>query len=145
MNDKLDISGFGILVTTNEYRQQQYSQYILTGITENTNTSNDQRNQLVVEIEQHQTEYKLSIRLWCFGENFETNWRRRHYFNSWGNQNDITEVKENKPFSINQTANVYYTLDDKNIFAARFSICTKTRIRFIKLLWIYPVSWVLHK
>jgi hypothetical protein len=27
-------------------------------------------------------------------------------------------VKENKPFSINQTANVYYTLDDKNIFAA---------------------------
>lgn len=33
--------------------------------------------------------------------------------------NPITENQNNTPFSINQNANIYYTLNDKNIFAAQ--------------------------
>jgi hypothetical protein len=121
VNDKLDISGFGILsdnktnIVNNSIRQ-----YILTGITENTNTSNDQRNQLAMlklsstykPNTNFQLDYDALVKTSKQTEDDAT------ISIVGGNQNDITEVKENKPFSINQTANVYYTLDDKNIFAA---------------------------
>ena len=121
VNDKLDVSGFGILsdnktnIVNNSIRQ-----YILTGITENTNTSNDQRNQLAMlklsstykPNTNFQLDYDALVKTSKQTEDDAT------ISIVGGNQNDISEVKENKPFSINQTANAYYTLNDKNIFAA---------------------------
>ncbi len=121
VNDKLDISGFGILsdnktnIVNNSIRQ-----YTSTGIIENTNTENDQRNQLAMlklsstykPNTSFQLDYDALIKTSKQTEDDAT------LSIVAGNQNDISEVKENKPFSINQTANVYYTLNDKNIFAA---------------------------
>lgn len=121
VNDKLDISGFGILsdnktnIVKNSIRQ-----YILTGITENTNASNDQRNQLAMF--KLSSSYKPST---SFQVDYDALVKTSKQTEDdatisivGGNQNDISEVKENKPFSINQTANAYFTLNDKNIFAA---------------------------
>ncbi|MRT16739.1 outer membrane beta-barrel protein [Vitellibacter sp. q18] len=121
VNDKLDISGFGILsdnktnIVNNSIRQ-----FIEEGITENTSTNNDQRNQLAML--KLSSTYKPNV-------NFQLDYDALIKTSKQteddatisivgGNQNDISEVKENKPFSINQTVNAYYTLNDKNIFAA---------------------------
>lgn len=121
LNEKLDISGFGILsdnktnIVNNSIRQ-----YIDEGITENTNTENDQRNQLAMlklsSIYKPSTSFQLD-----YDALLKTSKQTEDDTTIsivGGNQNDISELKENKPFSINQTANAYYTLNDKNIFAA---------------------------
>lgn len=121
LNEKLDISGFGILsdnktnIVNNSIRQ-----YIDEGITENTNTEKDQRNQLAMlklsSIYKPSTSFQLD-----YDALLKTSKQTEDDTTIsivGGNQNDISEVKENKPFSINQTANAYYTLNDKNIFAA---------------------------
>jgi hypothetical protein len=121
LNEKLDISGFGILsdnktnIVNNSIRQ-----YIDEGITENTNTENGQRNQLAMlklsSIYKPNTSFQLD-----YDALLKTSKQTEDDTTIsivGGNQNDIAEVKENKPFSINQTANAYYTLNDKNIFAA---------------------------
>lgn len=121
VNDKLDISGFGILsdnktnIVNNSIRQ-----YILTGITENTNSENDQRNQLAMlklsstykPNTNFQLDYDALIKTSKQTEDDAT------VSIVGGNNNDISEEKANKPFSINQNVNAYYTLNDKNIFAA---------------------------
>ncbi len=121
VNDKLDISGFGILsdnktnIVNNSIRQ-----YIDQGVTENTNANNDQRNQLAMlklsstykPNKNFQLDYDALLKTSKQSEDDAT------ISIVGGNQNDISELKENKPFSINQTANAYYTLNDKNIFAA---------------------------
>jgi hypothetical protein len=121
VNNKLDVSGFAILsdnktnIVNNSIRQ-----YTLTGITENTNTENDQRNQLAML--KLSSTYKPST-------NFQVDYDALIKTSKQtqddatisivgGNPNNITEAKQNKPFSINQTANAYFTLNDKNIFAA---------------------------
>lgn len=121
VNDKLDVSGFGILsdnktnIVNNSIRQ-----YIDEGITENTNTENDQRNQLAMlkmsAAYKPNTNFQLD-----YGALVKTSKQTEDAATIsivGGNQNNISEVKENKPFSINQNANAYYTLNDKNIFAA---------------------------
>ncbi len=121
LNEKLDISGFGILsdnktnIVNNSIRQ-----YIDEGITENTNTENGQRNQLAMlklsSIYKPSTSFQLD-----YDALLKTSKQTEDDTTIsivGGNQNDISEVKENKPLSINQTANAYYTLNDKNIFAA---------------------------
>src|SRR5690554_4070002 len=122
VNEKLDISGFGILsdnktdIVNNSIRQ-----YILTGITENTNSENNQRNQLAM--------LKLSS-TYKPNSNFQLDYDALIKASNQtqddstisivgGNQNDVSEMKENKPFSINQNANAYFTLNDKNIVAAQ--------------------------
>lgn len=121
INNKLDVSGFAILsdnktnIVNNSIRQ-----YILTGITENTTADTDQRNQLGM--------LKLST-IYKPSSNFQLDYdallktSKQTQDDSTlsivgGNQNDISEAKEDKPFSINQNANAYFTLNDKNIFAA---------------------------
>lgn len=122
VNEKLDLSGFAILsdnktdIVNNSIRQ-----YILTGITENTNSENNQRNQLGM--------FKLSS-TYKPNHNFQLDYDALMKTSNQtqddstisvvgGNQNDISEMKENNPFSINQNANAYFTLNDKNIFAAQ--------------------------
>lgn len=122
VNKKLDLNGFAILsdnktdIVNNSLRQ-----YILSGITENTSTENNQRNQLGM--------LKLSG-TYKPNHNFQLDYdalakvSKQSQDDStisivMGNQNDISELKENKPYSINQNANAYYTLDENNIFAAK--------------------------
>lgn len=122
VNKKLDISGFGILsdnktnIVNNSIRQ-----YILSGITENTKTSNDQRSQLAMlklsstykPNTDFQLDYDALVKTSKQTQNDAT------ISIVGGNVNDISELKENQPFSINQNANAYFTLNDKNIFAAK--------------------------
>ena len=122
INDKLDISGFGLLsdnktnIVNNSIRQ-----YILTGITENTSVENDQRNQLAMlklsSTYKPNTNFQLDYDV--LGKTSKQTEDDATVSIVGGNQNDISEVKENKPFSINQNVNAYYTLNDKNIFAAQ--------------------------
>ncbi len=118
----LDLSGFAILsdnktnIATNSIRQ-----FITTGITETTNSVSDQRNQLgMLKLSSvykpntsFQFDYDAIIKTSKQSED-DTTLSQFGGFN-----NNINEVKENKPFSINQNANVYYTLNDKNIFAGQ--------------------------
>ncbi len=118
----LDLSGFAILsdnktnIANNSIRQ-----YITTGVTETTNSVNDQRNQLgMLKLSSvykpntnFQFDYDAIIKTSKQTED-DTTLSQFSNFN-----NNIEEVKENKPFSVNQNANVYYTLNDKNIFAGQ--------------------------
>lgn len=121
LNEKLDISGFGILsdnktnIVNNSIRQ-----YILTGITENTKADTDQRNQLgmlkLSSTYKPNTNFQLD-----YDALIKTSKQTQEDLTLsiiGGNKNDIAEVKENQPFSIKQNANAYFTLNDKNIFAA---------------------------
>ncbi|TDI68760.1 MAG: TonB-dependent receptor [Bacteroidetes bacterium] len=119
---KWDVSGFAILsdnktnIVTNAIRQ-----YISTGTIENTSSDTDQRNQLGM--------LKLSS-VYKPNANFQFDYdaliktsKQTEVANTLsefgGFTNDISEGKENKPFSINQNANAYYTLNDDNIFAGQ--------------------------
>jgi hypothetical protein len=119
---KWDVSGFAILsdnktnIINNSVRQ-----FIATGATENTNSSNDQRSRLGM--------LKLSS-VFKPNSNFQWDYDALLKMSDQtedagtlsiveGRTNDVSEVKENKPYSINQNANVYFTLNDKNIFAGQ--------------------------
>lgn len=122
VNEKLDLSGFAILsdnktdIVNNSIRQ-----YIQSGITENTNSENNQRNQLAMlklsstykPSSSFQLDYDALIKTSKQSQDDST------ISIVGGSQNDISEMKENEPFSINQNANGYFTLNDKNIFAAQ--------------------------
>ena len=122
VNKKLDINGFAILsdnktnIVNNAIRQ-----YITTGATENTNSTNNQRNQLgMLKLSSiykpnsnFQLDYDALIKTSKQTENSQT-------ISVVGDRpNNISEVKENKPFSVNQNTNLYYTLDENNIFAGQ--------------------------
>ncbi len=122
VNEKLDLSGFAILsdnktdIVNNSIRQ-----YIQSGITENTNSENNQRNQLAMlklsstykPSSNFQLDYDALVKTSKQSQDDAT------ISIVGGSQNDISETKENQPFSINQNANAYFTLNDKNIFAAQ--------------------------
>ena len=122
LNKSLDLSGFAILsdnktnIISNSIRQ-----FITTGATENTSSASDQRNQLAMlklsgvykPNTNFQLDYDALVKTSKQTEDAST-------LSIVGpQQNDISEVKENKPFSVNQNTNIYYTLNDKNIFAAQ--------------------------
>ena len=117
-----DLSGFGILsdnktnIVNNSIRQ-----YINTGVTERTQSMNDQRNQLAMmklsSVYKPSTDFQLDYDVLVKGSKQTEDANTLSQFSD--NNNDIDEVKENKPYSINQNANAYYTLDDKNIFAGQ--------------------------
>lgn len=122
VNKKLDISGFGILSDNkSNFVKNSIRQYTLTGITENTNAENAQRSQLgMLKLSStykpnsnFQLDYDAIIKTSKQSEDDNTLSQFADF------DNNIEEVKENKPFSINQNASVYYTLNEKNIFAAQ--------------------------
>jgi hypothetical protein len=122
VNKKLDLSGFAILsdnkidIVNNSIRQ-----FITTGATENTNSTNNQRSQLGMlklssAYKAHsnfQLDYDALVKTSKQTENAQS-------ISVVGDRpNNISEVKENKPFSVNQNLNIYYTLDENNIFAGQ--------------------------
>ncbi len=121
-SESLDVSGFAILsdnktnIVTNSIRN-----FVTSNATESTNNISDQRTQLGM--------LKMSA-IYKPNVNFQLDYDAL-YKTSKQTENDqtlsivneipnnIEENKENKPSSINQNANVYYTLNDKNIFAGQ--------------------------
>lgn len=118
----LDLSGFSILsdnrtnFVTNSIRQ-----FITSGATETTTSTNDQRNQLgMLKLSSvykpnsnFQMDYDVLLKASKQSEDGNT------LSQSIAGTNDIVEGKENTPHSINQNINAYYTLNDDNIFAAQ--------------------------
>jgi hypothetical protein len=119
---KLDLSGFGIASdNTTNIVNNSIRQYIASGTTERTNSVNDQQSQLAM--------LKLSS-VYKPNSNFQMDYdvmaktSKQTEDNATISQfdtmiNNISETKENKPFSLNQNVNLYYTLDDDNIFAGQ--------------------------
>ncbi|RMA57631.1 carboxypeptidase-like regulatory domain-containing protein [Ulvibacter antarcticus] len=122
VTDNLDVSGFAILsdnktgIVNNSIRQ-----FIATGATENTSSTNDQRSQLGM--------FKLSS-VYKPSKDFQMDYDALVKFSKQTEdattlsvvqsfENNISEEKEITPFSINQNVNAYYTLNDKNIFAGQ--------------------------
>ena len=117
VNPKWSVSGFSILsdnrtnFVTNSIRQ-----YIASGAVETTSDVNDQRTQLGM--------LKLSS-TYKPNSNFQFDYDLLLKASKQTEEGDITsnflgdieEDKEVTPHSINQNVNMYYTLNDKNIFA----------------------------
>lgn len=118
----LDLSGFGILsdnktnIVSNSLRQ-----FISSGVTETTQSNSNQHSQLGMlklsgVYKPHvnlQMDYDVLLKASKQSQADNT----LSLFQNF--TNDISETKENKPASINQNLNVYYTLNDDNIFAAQ--------------------------
>ena len=118
----LDVSGFGILsdnktnIVTNSL-----TQFITSGVTESTESNSDQHNQLgMLKLSgvykpnvNLQMDYDVLLKA---SKQTETD-NTLSLFQDFSN--NISENKENKPASINQNFNVYYTVDNNNIFAGQ--------------------------
>lgn len=120
VTEKWDLSGFTILSDNKtNFVSNSIRQYINTGVTETTSSNNDQRNQLgMVKLSSifkpnanFQLDYDVMLKASKQTENDLTVSQFQDF------TNNISENKENKPASINQNVNAYYTLDDDNIFA----------------------------
>ncbi len=120
-SNTLDLSGFAIL-SDNKTNMvtNTLTQYIASNVTEDKNSSNALRSKLgMVKLSgvykpnlDLQLDYDALIKTSKQTEDDQT----LSVFEDTSNQ--ILEKKENKPVSINQNLNAYYTLNDKNIFAA---------------------------
>lgn len=118
----LDLSGFGIL-SDNKTNMvtNSLTQYIASGVTESIQSNSNQHNQLgMLKLSgvykpsvNLQADYDVLLKASKQTENDET----LSLFQDFSNT--ISENKENKPASINQNLNVYYTLNEDNIFAGQ--------------------------
>src|SRR5690554_1734018 len=120
VNEKLDLSGFAILSDNKtDMVNNSIRQYILTGITENTQAETEQRNQLgMLKLSStYKPNHNFQLDYDVLAKASKQSQDDATLSIVGGNQNDILETKENRPFSINQNANAYFTLNDKNIFA----------------------------
>lgn len=119
---KLDLSGFAILsdnstnIVNNSIRK-----YIVSDATEIINADSESQNQLgmlkLSGVYKPNTNFQLD-----YDALFKASNRMEDDITIStvdDNPNNITEAKENNPYSINQNANFYYTLNDKNIFAGQ--------------------------
>ena len=122
LSDAWDLSGFAILsdnktnIITNSIRN-----YISSEAIEATNKVSDQRSQLgmlkLSSVFKPNTDFQLD-----YDALYKTS--KQTEFNETlsvvdENPNNINEEKENKPSSINQNANVYYTIDEDHILAGQ--------------------------
>ncbi|MCF6306366.1 MAG: carboxypeptidase-like regulatory domain-containing protein [Flavobacteriaceae bacterium] len=121
-SDALDISGFAILsdnktdIVTNSIRN-----FVTSNATETTNNISDQRTQLgmlkLSAVYKPNVNFQLDYdALYKTSKQTENN-QTLSLVNEI--ENNIDEEKENRPSSINQNVNVYYTLNDNNIFAGQ--------------------------
>ncbi|NER12536.1 TonB-dependent receptor [Leptobacterium flavescens] len=122
ISSKWDISGFSILSDNKtNFVETSIRRFIQTNVTETNTSDSDQRSQLGMlklssVFKPHnnfQLDYDALIKISDESE-FAT---ALSVFEDV--INPIIESKENKPVSVNQNANIYYTLNDKNIFAAQ--------------------------
>ncbi len=118
----LDLSGFAIL-SDNKTNMvtNTLTQYITSNASENRNGYNNLRSRLgMLKLSSvykpnvnFQLDYDALIKVSKQTEDAQL----LSVFDSFSNT--ISEAKENTPVSVNQNINAYYTLNDKNIFAAQ--------------------------
>ncbi len=121
-NKKLNFSGFGIFSGNRTgYDSQTTRNYIVTEEIENITTDTDQQNNLgIIKLS---TLYKPNANFQLDYDGFlnmstqSENTTRLSQFSDVNN--NITEVKDNDPISVNQNLNAYYTLSEKNIFSGQ--------------------------
>ncbi|NER18829.1 outer membrane beta-barrel protein [Spongiivirga citrea] len=122
---KLDISGFGIF----NYNKND----LITNSTRTYIDDNDNPNDNVVEQTFDNTNQASKLGLLKLSATYRPNSNFRLDYDAFGKLSDqqedanflsvrdvsenITERLENTPFSIQQNANAYYTLNEKNVFA----------------------------
>ncbi len=120
LNNKLDFSGFAIFSgAENELQTNSTTTITNTNFTETTqNTTNQNNNLGLLKMSfgykpnvNFQMDYDVLTKMSDLSETHFTK-----SFSSIG-ADDISSSKNDKPFSINQNVNAYYTLDDKNIFS----------------------------
>ena len=129
----LDLSGFGI---ASENRTSIISntinQFILSGITEQTQVRSEQNNQLGMlkfsgiykPDASLQVDYDLLLKASDQRQEDLT-------FSAFADQtNDIAERKENRPASLKQNINAYYTASDNDIFAGQLQHMLQTEDPF---------------
>ena len=120
-----DISGF-VLLSDNrtDFINNSLNTFINQGVTQEFNQVSDQQNQLALAKfsstykpnANFQLDYDVLGKL-SSQEEFSDG-ISREFRNGGATEDIVDEIKENEPFSINQNVNIYYTLNDKNIFAA---------------------------
>lgn len=124
---KWDVSGF-VLYSDNStnFINNSLNTFINDGFTQGFDEVSDQRNKLGMV--KFSSVYKPSARLQFDYDVLAKKSSQTEFSNGLSIidngieiQEDITDQnKENEPFSINQNVNLYYTLDDKNIFSGTF-------------------------
>ncbi len=122
VSNKWDLSGFAILsdnktnMVTNSIRN-----YIVSNTTETTSSINDLRTQLgmlkLSSVFKPNSNFQLDYDVLFKTSKQTENDQTLSLFDE--ETNNILEEKENNPFSVNQNLNVYYTANDKNIFAGQ--------------------------
>ena len=118
----LDLSGFGIASdNSTSIVSNTINQFILSGITEQTQVRSEQNNQLGML--KFSGIYKPGPSLQVdYDVLFKASDQRQDdtTFSAFADQtNDIVERKENRPVSLQQNINAYYTASDNDIFAGQ--------------------------
>lgn len=118
----LDLSGFGIASeNTTSIISNTINQFILSGIREQTQVQSEQNNQLGMlkfsgiykPDASLQLDYDILLKASNQSQDDAT-------FSAFADQtNDIVERKENRPTSIEQNINAYYTASENDIFAGQ--------------------------
>ncbi len=122
LSPSLDLSGFGIASeNSTSIISNTINQFILSGITEQTQVRSEQNNQLgMLKFSgiykpgaSLQVDYDILLKASDQRQDDVT-------FSAFADQtNDIAERKENRPASIQQNLNAYYTASDNDIFAGQ--------------------------
>lgn len=117
----LDLSGFFIYSGTDtDIQELTTKDYVLDGLTEEINIASKQENNLGLgklsalykPNSNFQLDYDVFLKLSEQTENSNI------ISTTETLDNTINELRKDNPFSINQNANLYYTLNEKNIFSA---------------------------
>ncbi|HLU50694.1 MAG TPA: carboxypeptidase-like regulatory domain-containing protein [Flavobacteriaceae bacterium] len=142
-----NLSGFTILSNNRtNFITSTVRRFISTGETEERTSTTDQSNQLgMIKLSavykpgpRFQLDYDVLGRLAKQSENSD----ELSVFDQTMNQ--IYQGKENKPFSVNQNINAYYTLNDNNIFAGQFQYLLQNENPFYNaLVDIFPFAEIL--
>ena len=122
VSQTLDLSGFGIASeNTTSIISNTINQFILSGIREQTQVQSEQNNQLGMlkfsgiykPDASLQLDYDILLKASNQSQDDAT-------FSAFADQtNDIVERKENRPTSIEQNINAYYTASENDIFAGQ--------------------------
>jgi len=121
-SDNWDVSGFAIFNNgKTEFLQRSIRTYVQDGVEETTSTNSDQLNRLgMIKLS---SVYKPNLNFQMDYDVLAKTSKQEEFsdiisvFADGNVVNPIEEQKENDPFSINQNLNIYYTLNEKNIFA----------------------------
>ncbi len=124
LTNKWGISGFSIFNDGKTgFLQETIREFITTGITEISTSNTRQRNQLglvkLSSVYKPHNRFQFDYDVLAKAADQREGGNVISVFS--GEVNPIDEFKKNEPISVSQKANLYYTLNDKNIFAGYFN------------------------